>query len=50
MNVKQVTEHEDGSATVVFDMNPEELQGLLQYALLNLIKEMIARNEPLKND
>jgi len=37
LKVKSVEEHEDGSATVVFDMTEKAVQELLQYAIVDIL-------------
>lgn len=37
MIVKSIEEHEDGSATVVFDFSAGDVQKLLQYAVLDIL-------------
>lgn len=37
MKVEYVEEHEDGGATIKFDLEHEEVQGLLEYALKTLL-------------
>ena len=41
MRVEYIVEHEDGGATVKFDLEEEEVQGLLEYALKNLLLEKV---------
>jgi len=41
MKVIEVKEHEDGSATVQFDITPEETKQLVEFALQRLIKEFV---------
>ena len=43
--VTEVTEHEDGSATLQIDMDNEALTALLQSALLNSIKKGMEMEE-----
>ena len=43
--VTEVTEHEDGSATLQIDMDNEALTALLQSALLNAIKKGMEMEE-----
>jgi hypothetical protein len=37
MKVETLVEHEDGSATVQFDLTSEETSGLLKYALTSIL-------------
>lgn len=39
MEVRFVEEHDDGSATVQLELEPEELQAMLQYAFVELLKK-----------
>ncbi len=39
MTVVEVEEHEDGSATVVFDFSKETLGFIVQHGLLNILKK-----------
>lgn len=39
MRVEYIEEHEDGGATIKFDLEHEEVQGLLEYALKTLLLE-----------
>lgn len=41
MRVEYIEEHEDGGATIKFDLEEEEVQGLLQYALKTLLLEKV---------
>lgn len=41
MIVQDIIEHEDGSATVTFDLTPKEAKQLIEYAIKNLIKEFV---------
>lgn len=45
MIVKDVTEHEDGSATIVFDMDSDEVEKLLEYALVSLLCKSAVLNK-----
>jgi ribosome biogenesis SPOUT family RNA methylase Rps3 len=42
--IQQVTEHEDGSATVVFDCDDEAKQALISEGLLSLIEKAINKH------
>lgn len=37
LTVTDLIEHEDGSATVTFDMNSKATQSLIQYAILDIL-------------
>jgi ribosome-associated toxin RatA of RatAB toxin-antitoxin module len=39
MRVEYIVEHEDGGATIKFDLEHEEVQGLLSYALKTLLTQ-----------
>jgi ribosome biogenesis SPOUT family RNA methylase Rps3 len=41
MTVKDIVEHEDGSATVTFDFDVETTKFLIQHALLDIIKKSV---------
>jgi len=45
MKVEQYTENEDGSATLVVDLTPEETSILLESAIVQAIKEYIDKKE-----
>jgi len=45
MKVEQYTENEDGSATLVVDLTPEETAILLESAIIQAIKEYIDKKE-----
>lgn len=45
MKVEQYTENEDGSATLVVDLTPEETSILLESAIMQAIKEYIDKKE-----
>ncbi len=40
MKIEYIEEHEDGGATVKFDLEHEEVQGLLTYALKDILTKM----------
>lgn len=50
MKVTEIVEHEDGSATVRFDIPGDGINALLQYALLDIItkaaQKTIAEQNP----
>lgn len=37
MKIEYIVEHEDGGATVKFDLDDDEVQALLSYAINNLL-------------
>ena len=37
MKIEYIEEHEDGGATIKFDLEQEEVQGLLAYALKDML-------------
>lgn len=37
MKIEYIEEHEDGGATIKFDLEYEEIQGLLSYALKDIL-------------
>ena len=45
MKVLEIVEREDGSADVELEMSEEEHKLLIQYAVVNLLKEAIEREE-----
>jgi len=45
MKVEEYTENEDGSATLVVDLTPEETAILLESAIIQAIKEYIDKKE-----
>ena len=45
MKVEQYTENEDGSATLVVDLTPEETSILLESAIVQAIKESLDKKE-----
>jgi len=45
MKVEQYTENEDGSATLVVDLTPEETSILLESAIVQAIKEYVDKKE-----
>lgn len=45
MKVEQYTENEDGSATLVVDLTPEETSILLESAILQAIKDYLDKKE-----
>lgn len=47
MNVLDVNEHEDGSATINLDCTDEEINLLVQYAVIDILKKAV---EKAKND
>ena len=51
MNVLDIDEHEDGSATVSLDCTDEEINLLVQYAVLDILKKSLnsVNNEDLED-
>ena len=45
MKVEQYTENEDGSASLVVDLTPEETSILLESAILQAIKDYLDKKE-----
>ncbi len=45
MKVKSLKENKDGSALVTLDMTQEENRILVEYAVVNLLKEHVEREE-----
>ena len=41
MKVKEIIENKDGSATMILDINDEELRLLVEKAVITLLEEMI---------
>lgn len=55
MTVTDMVEHEDGSATLTFDMDAETTTFLVNYAIVDIIKKQIAlekseSSEPFEYD
>lgn len=54
MTVTNIVEHEDGSATVTFDMDDQTRQALIQHALIDILTKAaeaeIKRNEVRTGD
>lgn len=50
MTVKDIVEHEDGSATVTFDFDEKASSALIKYALLDILtkaaQETITKQSP----
>ena len=44
--VEKVTEHEDGSATVVFDCNEQARQTLINEGLISLLEKAVSQQNP----
>lgn len=42
MQVSDIDEHEDGSATLIMEMSKEEVRMLVEYAIIDLLKKFIA--------
>jgi hypothetical protein len=50
MRVNEVTEHEDGSATLHFDLTNEEVKLLLDWAIKEAIKNAIKESRKVFDD
>ena len=50
IKVVEITEHENGDATVVFDMCPDAVRTLLELGIITAIKNGIERSEPRLSD
>jgi hypothetical protein len=50
MNVELVKEHEDGSATYLFDLTAEEKTILLNFAIITALKNSITEGEKYSDD
>ena len=48
MLVRTVSENEDGSANLVFDMTKEETDALIRFGILEALKAAIREGESLK--
>ena len=48
MEVTKIDEHKDGSATIHFDMTAEEQKGLVEIAILNILKERVENGQTAK--
>jgi hypothetical protein len=46
IQVEKVTEHEDGSATVVFDCNEQARQTLINEGLISLLEKAVSQQNP----
>ena len=46
IDIKDVVEHEDGSATVVFECNDEAKKALISEGLLSLLEKAISKHHP----
>jgi len=44
IDIKEVVEHEDGSATVVFECNDEARQALISEGLLSLLEKAVDKH------
>jgi len=44
--VESVTEHEDGSATVVFDCDDEARKALISEGLISLLEKAVSKHHP----
>ena len=45
LSVKDIVEHEDGTATVTFDFNEETTKLLIQQAILDILTKMAEANK-----
>ena len=45
MEVIEIIENDDGSATVTFDMSNKEQQQLIEYAVVHLLEDYIKKGE-----
>ena len=45
IEILNTIEHEDGSATIILEMSDEENRLLIEYAVVNLLKEYIEREK-----
>jgi len=43
LQVKDIVEHEDGSATVTFDFDDETMKALIEYAILDIFTKTVAQ-------
>ena len=50
INVEEVIENADGSATLQLDLCNEALSSLLEIAVVTALKDTIERNQTLLND
>lgn len=51
MNVLDIDEHEDGSATINLDCTDEEINLLVQYAIMDILKKSLNNmNKDLKEE
>ena len=46
IHVENVTEHEDGSATVVFDCDEKARQTLINEGLISLLEKAVSQQHP----
>ena len=46
IEIEKVTEHDDGSATVVFDCDDEARQALINEGLISLLEKAVSRHHP----
>lgn len=49
LDVTQVVEHEDGSATITFDMDDSSKHLLIQYAITDILKKAAAQTKKEQN-
>jgi hypothetical protein len=45
LNVENMVENEDGSATMQLDLSAEEVQLLIEHAIQDLLKKAVSLNE-----
>ena len=50
IKVQQVVEHEDGSATLMVDMDAETRDYMVNYALIDIIRKGLVEVETLNKD
>lgn len=50
IKVQQVVEHEDGSATLMVDMDAEARDFMVNYAIIDIIRKGLAEVEQLNKD
>lgn len=46
IDIQKVTEHEDGSATVVFECDDESKQALINEGLISLLEKAVSKHHP----
>lgn len=45
LNVKDIVEHEDGSATVTFYFDEKTTAALIEYAILDILRKAVAQDK-----